>query len=84
MHEAWLPARPPRKRGAVSANRALAEAKLADAELLEDAVAWLDRGERLVVLGDRALLGMVARLPRRAEKEAEAPAQEPDASRLAS
>ncbi|WP_400766044.1 glucans biosynthesis glucosyltransferase MdoH [Methylosinus sporium] len=84
LHEAWLPARPPRKRGSISADRALAEAKLADAESLEDAVEWLDRSERLVVLGDRALLGMLARLPRRVEKEKEEAAAREDATRLAS
>jgi membrane glycosyltransferase len=72
LHEAWLPARPPRKRGQVSADRALAEAKLADAETLEEAVEWLNRGERLVVLGDRALIGMLARLPSRAKTEEQA------------
>lgn len=79
LHESWLPARPPRQRGQISADRAMAEAKLADAETLEDAVDWLNRGERLVVLSDRALLGMLARLPHRAEPE---PALETD--RLAS
>jgi membrane glycosyltransferase len=73
LHEAWLPARPPRKRGQIFADRAMAEAKLADAETLEDAIDWLDRRERLVVLGDRALLGMLARLPHRAAPE-DAPA----------
>jgi membrane glycosyltransferase len=65
FHEAWLPERKPRKRGQVTADRAVAEAKLADAESIEDAAEWLNRGERLVALGDRALLSMVARLPRR-------------------
>jgi membrane glycosyltransferase len=65
LHEAWLPERKPRQRGVVTADRAVAEAKLADAESIEDAVGWLNRGERLVALGDRALLSMVARLPRR-------------------
>ena len=44
----------------------MAEAKIADAETIEDAVNWLNRGERLVALSDRALIGMIARLPRRA------------------
>lgn len=65
LHEDWLPARKPRQRGVISADRAMAEAKIADAETIEDAVAWLNRGERLVALSDRALIGMVARLPRR-------------------
>ena len=33
---------------------------------------WLNRGERLVTLGDRALISMAARLPRRAKGEASA------------
>jgi membrane glycosyltransferase len=66
LHEAWLPPRRPRQRGQITADRAVAEAKLADAESIEDAVQWLNRGERLVTLGDRALISMAARLPRRA------------------
>jgi membrane glycosyltransferase len=66
LHENWLPTRRPRQRGQISADRALAEAKIADAETIEDAVAWLNRGERLVALSDRALIGMIARLPSRA------------------
>jgi membrane glycosyltransferase len=69
LHEDWLPARPPRVRGQISADRAMAEAKLADAETLEQAVEWLDRRERLVVLSDRALIGMLARLPSRGKAE---------------
>lgn len=67
LHEAWLPVRKPRQRGAITADRAVAEAKIADAETIEDAVAWLNRGERLVALSDRALIGMIARLPRKAD-----------------
>jgi len=70
LHEAWLPTRKSRQRGQITADRAVAEAKLADAETIEDAVAWLNRGERLVTLGDRALIGMAARLPHRANIEA--------------
>jgi membrane glycosyltransferase len=69
LHESWLPARPPRQRGVIATDRAMAEAKLADAETLEDAVEWLNRGERMVVLSDRALLGMLARLPHREARE---------------
>ncbi len=72
MHEAWLPTRKSRQRGQITADRAVAEAKLADAETIEDAVQWLNRGERLVALGDRALISMLARLPRR-ENVAKAP-----------
>jgi membrane glycosyltransferase len=69
LHEEWLPARRPRQRGQITADRAVAEAKLADADTIEDAVQWLNRGERLVTLGDRALISMTARLPRRAKGE---------------
>lgn len=68
LHEAWLPSRKPRQRGAITADRAMAEAKIADAETIDDVVAWLNRGERLVALSDRALIGMIARLPSKAEK----------------
>jgi membrane glycosyltransferase len=72
LHEAWLPARKPRQRGAVTADRAVAEAKITDAETIDDAVQWLNRGERLVALSDRALIAMLARLPRKVEKQVEA------------
>ncbi len=72
LHEEWLPARKPRQRGAISTDRAMAEAKIADAETIEDAVKWLNRGERLVALSDRALIGMIARLPRKSDIAAEA------------
>ena len=72
LHEEWLPGRKPRQRGVISTDRAMAEAKIADAETIEDAVKWLNRGERLVTLSDRALIGMIARLPRKADITAEA------------
>jgi membrane glycosyltransferase len=62
-HEAMLPAASPRRRGEIDTDRALAEAKIADAETIEDAIAWLKPKERMVVLHDRALLHMVMRLP---------------------
>ena len=65
LHEAWLPQRKPRQRGVVTADRAVAEAKIADAESIEDVTQWLNRGERLVALSDRALIAMIARLPKR-------------------
>jgi membrane glycosyltransferase len=48
-------------------NRALAEAKIMDAETLEDALRWLKPKERFVVLHDRALLDLVARLAPKTE-----------------
>jgi membrane glycosyltransferase len=62
-HAAMLPAAPKRQRGAFLPERALAESKLAEAENLEEAANWLQPKERSVVLTDRALLDILARLP---------------------
>jgi membrane glycosyltransferase len=62
-HEAMLPPATSRRRGEIDTDRALAEAKIADAETIEDAIRWLKPKERMVVLHDRALLHMVMRLP---------------------
>ncbi|GAC1558097.1 MAG: glucans biosynthesis glucosyltransferase MdoH [Beijerinckiaceae bacterium] len=62
-HEAFLPAATRRRKGEVTPERALAEAKLNDAETLEDATAWLTAKERMVLLHDRALIDLLARLP---------------------
>jgi membrane glycosyltransferase len=52
-----------RKRGDITAEWALAEAKLDDAESIEDAVAWLKPKEAMAVLNDDDLLKMLFRLP---------------------
>ncbi|HEY8383573.1 MAG TPA: glucans biosynthesis glucosyltransferase MdoH [Microvirga sp.] len=62
QHEAMLPVTPPRRRGEIEPDRAMAEAKLVDAETIEDALHWLKPKERMVVLHDRALLGLTMRL----------------------
>jgi membrane glycosyltransferase len=62
QHEAMLPPTPPRRRGEIETDRALAEAKLVDAETIEEALGWLKPKERMVVLHDRALLGLTMRL----------------------
>jgi membrane glycosyltransferase len=62
-HEAFLPIVPRRRKGEVTPERALAEAKLNDAETIEDAAAWLTPKERMVLLHDRALVDVLARLP---------------------
>ncbi|MDB5642293.1 MAG: glycosyl transferase 21 family protein, partial [Hyphomicrobiales bacterium] len=62
-HDLFLPPVTPRKRGHIEPERAIAIAKLNDAETLEDAVDWLKPKERMVVLHDRALIDMIARLP---------------------
>ena len=70
-HESFLPEAGRRRRGEVEVEEAVATAKLNDAQSLEDACAWLKRKERLAVLGDRALIAMLARLPERNEALAE-------------
>jgi membrane glycosyltransferase len=62
QHEAMLPPPAPRKRGEIDTDRALAQAKLVEADTLEDAARWLKAKERIVVLHDRALLDVAARL----------------------
>ena len=62
-HEAFLPAYQRRAKGDITPERALAEAKLNEAETIDDAVAWLHPKERMVALHDRALIALIARLP---------------------
>ena len=66
LHEAFLPPYRPHVRGVVDPDRAVAEAKLNDADSAEEAARWLRPKERNVVLQDRALLALLARLPRTA------------------
>ena len=66
-HESFLPEAGRRRRGEIDVDEAVATAKLNDAQSLEDACAWLKRKERLAVLGDRALIALLARLPERRE-----------------
>ncbi|OYW96558.1 MAG: glucan biosynthesis glucosyltransferase H, partial [Bosea sp. 32-68-6] len=56
-HEAMLPEAAPRRRGEIEPERAVAQAKLVDAETIDDAAIWLKPKERMVVLHDRALVG---------------------------
>ncbi|HWG04189.1 MAG TPA: glucans biosynthesis glucosyltransferase MdoH [Beijerinckiaceae bacterium] len=63
QHEQFLPPAPRRHRGVIDPERAVAEAKLNDAETIDDAVRWLQPKERVVVLHDRALIDLLARLP---------------------
>jgi membrane glycosyltransferase len=62
-HEAFLPPAPHRVRGEINPDRAIAEAKLNDALTIDDAVKWMQRKERMVLLHDRALIGLLSRLP---------------------
>lgn len=51
-----------RKRGQIETDHALAEAKLADAETIDEALSWLKPKERMVILKDSALLTMLVEL----------------------
>jgi membrane glycosyltransferase len=62
-HESFLAESPRRRRGDIDVETAVAAAKLNDAQTIEDARAWLNGRQRLAVLGDRALIAMLARLP---------------------
>ena len=64
LHETFLPAAEPRRRGDIDHNRVMAEAKLRDARTIEEAQTWLDRKERTAVLNDLELIARVATLPR--------------------
>jgi membrane glycosyltransferase len=63
LHEAYLPPAPPRERGDITPERAMAFAKLVDAHSIGDAARWLQRKERSALLHDRALIARLARLP---------------------
>ena len=52
LHLAWLPHGPSRKKGDISSERALAEAKLAEAETIDEALSWLRPKERMAILQD--------------------------------
>ncbi|MDB5572489.1 MAG: glucosyltransferase [Hyphomicrobiales bacterium] len=71
-HEIMLPPPPRRERGHIVPERAVAEAKLLDAQSIEDAIHWLKPAERMIVLHDRALIDMLCRLPHETQKEAAA------------
>jgi membrane glycosyltransferase len=61
-HESMLPHLPHRGRGEFAAERVLAEAKIIDADTIDEAIRWLAPNERMVVLHDRALLHLAMRL----------------------
>lgn len=63
FHIAELPASEPRKRGAVQPERAIAEARIRDAESADDVIAFIQPKEAMVLLGDRGLIAMFAQLP---------------------
>jgi membrane glycosyltransferase len=66
IHKAFLPHDLVRKRGEFPVERALAEAKLNEAQTIDEAVDWLRPNERMVVLLDADLLGRLVALPQQA------------------
>ncbi len=62
-HASFAAGDPHRRRGDVSSDWALAEAKLDDAECLEDALAWLAPKERMALLTDGDLMRRLLTLP---------------------
>jgi len=63
LHEAYLPPRRKRKRGEITPEWALAEAKLSDAETLDEALSWLNPKERMAILLDKVLIERLSLLP---------------------
>lgn len=62
LHESMLPGLGRHKRGVIDTDRAVAEAKLNDAETISEAADWLKPRERMIVLHDRSLLALLSRL----------------------
>ncbi|MEN3930889.1 glucans biosynthesis glucosyltransferase MdoH [Microvirga sp. W0021] len=61
-HEKMLPLMPERKRGIIDADRAVAEAKIKEAETVSEAAQWLNSRERMVVLHDPYLMSLIVGL----------------------
>jgi membrane glycosyltransferase len=72
LHEAFLPPRRRRKRGEITPEWALAEAKLADAENLDEALSWLNPKERMAILLDKVLIERLGLLSDPRAEKAEA------------
>ncbi len=65
FHTASLPRRPDRLNGNISAEWALANAKISEAETIEEAISWLHPKERMAILLDPALISRLASLPQK-------------------
>jgi membrane glycosyltransferase len=63
LHEGYLPLRRKRMRGEITPEWALAEAKLDDAETLDEVLNWFTPKERMAVLLDKVLIERLAKLP---------------------
>jgi membrane glycosyltransferase len=62
LHQAFLPVEAARKRGEIPVERALAEAKLNEAQMIDEAIQWLKPNERMAVLLDPLLIARLAAL----------------------
>ncbi len=65
FHAASLPRRPKRWNGTMSAEWALANAKISDAESIDEAISWLHPKERMAILLDAALISRFVSLPQK-------------------
>jgi len=63
LHLAGLARHPPRPRGRIDANLAMARALVDDAEQFTDVVTWLSPAQKRALLGDRELLRRVVEMP---------------------
>jgi membrane glycosyltransferase len=63
FHAACLPRRPKRWNGNMPADWALADAKISDAEIIDELICWLHPKERMAILQDPALISRFASLP---------------------
>jgi membrane glycosyltransferase len=63
FHIACLPRGPKRRNGDISPEWALADAKLGDAETIDEALSWLKPKERMAILQDQALITRLSLLP---------------------
>jgi membrane glycosyltransferase len=62
LHNEIIQSLPPRKKGEIDVDKAVAEAKLMDASNIAEASKWLTKKEVILTLHDRSLVSVVARL----------------------
>jgi membrane glycosyltransferase len=84
VHEAFLPRAEYRQVGDITPERAMAIAKLGDARNIDDAANWIHRKERMTLLHDRGLIGLLVQLPAGAATQEEPPASAAPAETAAS
>ncbi|MEJ0094473.1 MAG: glucans biosynthesis glucosyltransferase MdoH [Methylocella sp.] len=65
LHLAWLPRGQRLRNGDISPEWALAEAKLNEAETIDEALSWLHPKERMALLQDRNLIDRLLLLPQK-------------------